>query len=125
MPSTSRQHPALAAVAARAASAGSPAVLFNVSHYGTDNGSMPPIPATDIAPPSDQDHVATETLAFHPAAAGFQVHTWAPDTPHKPVGGASVSRIAVAPRFVEQDPTCHLYCGSVVTNPNFLYDPAH
>lgn len=125
MPSTSRLHPALAAVAARAASAGSPAVLFNVSHFGVGNGSVAPLPSTDIAPPTEQDHVATETLAFHPAAAGFQVHTWAPETPHKPVGGVSISRIAVGPQVDERNLACHLYGGSVVINPNFLYDPAH
>ena len=66
--SRSRQHPALAAVAARAASAGSPAVLFNVTHFGAGNGATPSAPATDIAPPTENDHVATETLAFQPAA---------------------------------------------------------
>jgi hypothetical protein len=123
--SRSRQHPALAAVAARAASAGSPAVLFNVTHVGAGNGSTPSAPATDIAPPTENDQVATETLAFQPAAAGFQVHTWAPRTPHKPVGGVSISRIAVSPKVDDRSLASHLYTGSVVINPNFLYDPAH
>jgi hypothetical protein len=125
MPSTSRQHPALAAVAARAASAGSPAVLFNVTHFGAYDTAAPPAPPTDIAPPTEQGLVATETLAFHPAGAGFQVHTWAPQTPHKPVSGVSISRIAVSPQIDERSLACQLYGGSVVTNPNFLYDPAY
>jgi hypothetical protein len=125
MRSPSRQHPALAAVAARAASAGSPAVLFNVTHFGTGNGPVPGAPLIDIVPPTEAEHVATETLAFHPAAAGFQVHTWAPDTPHKPVAGVSINRISVSPQVEPSSLSSHLYCGSVVINPNFLYDPAH
>src|SRR5262245_44085863 len=122
---SSRQHPALAAVAARAASAGSAAVMFNVTHFGAGQGSEVPAPMIDFVPPTEVDHVATETLAFHPAAAGFQVHTWAPDTPHKPVTGVSINRISVSPRISDRNLTRHLYCGSVVINPNFLYDPAH
>jgi hypothetical protein len=125
MLSTSRQHPALAAVAARAASAGSAAVSFNVTHFGTGDGTVPPPPLIDFVPPTEHDHVATETLAFHPAAAGFQVHTWAPDTPHKPVAGVSINRISVSPQVDGDDFASHLYRGSVVINPNFLYDPAH
>lgn len=121
MPSIARQHPALAAVAARAASAGSPAVLFNVTHYGT---AVHPAPPTDIAPPSAHDHVATETLAFHVGGAGFQLHTWAPQTPSKPVEGVSISRIAVSPQDVGEGDR-HLFRGSVVINPHFLYDAAH
>jgi hypothetical protein len=125
MLSPSRQHPALAAVAARAASAGSAAVSFNVTHFGTGNGTVPSAPMIDFVPPTENDHVATETLAFHPAAAGFQVHTWAPDTPHKPVAGVSINRISVSQQIDGSELSTHLYCGSVVTNPNFLYDPAH
>lgn len=122
---SSRQHPALAAVAARAASAGSAAVMFNVTHFGAGLESEVPAPLIDFVPPTEVDHVATETLAFHPAAAGFGVHTWAPDTPHKPVSGVSINRISVSPRINDRNLTRHLYCGSVVINPNFLYDPAH
>lgn len=125
MPSPTRQHPALAAVAARAASAGSPAVLFNVTHFGAGADAVPLAPSTDISPPSDHGHVATETLAFHPAGVGFQVHTWAPNTPSKPVDGVSINRIAVSPQVDARGQCCHLYRGSVVINPNFLYDPAH
>lgn len=125
MLSTTRQHPALASVAARAASAGSPTVLFNVTHFGAGPEATPLAPPTDIAPPSEHDHVATETLAFHPADAGFQVHTWAPQTPSKPVEGVSISRIAVSPQVDERGLSYHLYRGSMVINPNFLYDPAH
>ena len=99
--------------------------MFNVTHFGTGNGTVPPAPLIDFVPPTESEHVATETLAFHPAAAGFQVHTWAPDTPHKPVAGVSINRISVSPRIEGSDLSSHLYCGSVVTNPNFLYDPAH
>jgi hypothetical protein len=125
MLSPSRQHPALATVAARAASAGSAAVSFNVTHFGTGDGIEPPAPMIDFVPPTEHDHVATETLAFHPAAAGFQVHTWAPDTPHKPVAGVSINRISVSPQIDGSSLSSHLYNGSVVINPNFLYDPAH
>lgn len=125
MLSTSRQHPALAAVAARAASAGSAAVSFNVTHFGAGNGIIPSAPLIDFVPPTEHEHVATETLAFHPAAAGFQVHTWAPDTPHKPVAGVSINRISVSQQIEGSTRSSHLYCGSVVINPNFLYDPAH
>jgi hypothetical protein len=125
MLSASRQYPALAAVAARAASAGSAAVMFNVTHFGTGDGTVPPPPLIDFVPPTETEHVATETLAFHPAAAGFQVHTWAPDTPHKPVAGVSINRISVSPQMDGSSLASHLYCGSVVINPNFLYDPAH
>jgi hypothetical protein len=122
---SNRQHPALAAVAARAASAGSAAVMFNVTHFGAGSGAAPGAPLIDFVPPTELDHVATETLAFHPAAAGFQVHTWAPDTPHKPVAGVSINRISVSPRISDRSLSRHLYCGSVAINPNFLYDPAH
>lgn len=125
MLSASRQHPALAAVAARAASAGSATVMFNVTHFGVGNGSAAPPPLIDFVPPTEAEHVATETLAFHPAAAGFQVHTWSPDTPHKPVAGVSINRLAVSPQVDGGSRASHLYCGSVVINPNFLYDPAH
>lgn len=125
MLSMGRAHPALAAVAARAATAGSAAVVFNVTHFGAGAGMLPPAPLIDFVPPTENDHVATETLAFHPAAAGFQVHTWAPDSPHKPVAGVSINRISVTPRIDEAGSFRHLYCGSVVINPNFLYDPAH
>lgn len=125
MLSATRQHPALAAVAARAASAGSAAVMFNVTHFGAGNESPAAVPLIDFVPPTESDHVATETVAFHPAAAGFQVHTWAPDSPHKPVAGVSINRISVSPRIDEAGGSRHLYCGSVVINPNFLYDPAH
>jgi hypothetical protein len=125
MLSPSRQHPALAAVAARAASAGSAAVMFTVTHFGTCNGSMLPAPLIDFVLPIEIDHVATETLAFHPSAAGFQVHTWAPATPHKPVAGVSINRISASPRIDERTQSSQLYCGSVAINPNFLYDPAN
>ncbi|HEU5472014.1 MAG TPA: hypothetical protein VFV67_15285 [Actinophytocola sp.] len=123
--SATRAHPALAAVAARAASSGSAAVMFNVTHYGTADRTAPPAPQIDFIPPTENDRVATETLAFHPVMAGFQVHTWTPDTPHKPVEGVSINRISAGPRPDERNPASHLYHGSVVINPNFLYDPAN
>lgn len=67
------RHPALAAVAARAAGSGTPAVLFDVTHFGTEESATPP-PA-DLTPPTAPDRVATETLAFHLAGVGFQLHT--------------------------------------------------
>ncbi len=126
MPSTGLQHPALAAVAARAASAGSPAVLFDVTHFGTDarTGAAPP---TGVTPPTAKDRVATETLSFHLAGLGFRMHTWAPATPSKQVDAvATSSRITVSPHEPEGTGPLHqLYSGSVVINPDFLYDTAH
>lgn len=121
----SREQPTLAAVAARAATAGSATVMFNVTHFGATDRAAADAPQIDFSPPTEHDRAATETLAFYPAAAGFQVHTWIPDSPHKPVEGVSINRITASPRPAERDPATHVYRGSVVINPNFLYDPAH
>jgi predicted amino acid-binding ACT domain protein len=118
------RHPALAAVAARAAGAGSPAVLFDVTHFGTDGFSA--APPADVTPPTAPDRVAADTLAFHLAGVGFQVHTWAPDTPGKQHDGVSTSRIAVSPHDEAGEGLSRkLFNGSVVINPDFLYDAAH
>jgi len=114
--------PALAAVAARAASAGSPAVLFDVTHFGHD---ARPAPLTSITPPTALDRVATETLAFHLAGVGFQLNTWAPATPSKQIEGVSNSRITVCSHDTDSRTAGQLYSGSVVINPDFLYDAAH
>lgn len=130
MSSTGLAHPVLAAVAARAASAGSPAVLFDVTHFGTsaaDGPNDPPAtPPTDVTPPTAKDRVATETLAFHLAGMGFQLHTWAPATPGRQVDMVTDSRISVC--SYESDAAGaarQLYSGSVAINPDFLYDNAH
>ena len=114
------RHPALAAVAARAATAGSPSVLFDITHDGPETG----LPAVELVPPTARDRTATETLAFHVAGVGFQVHTWTPATPSKQQDGVTTSRIAVR----RQETNGHargLFGGSVVINPDFLYDTDH
>lgn len=126
MPSTGLQHPTLAAVAARAASAGSAAVLFDVTHFGAGPGDTPVAPPTDVTPPTAKDRVATETLAFHLAGMGFQLHTWSPVTPSKQVDVVNDNRISVS--WHEPDAAGavrQLFSGSVVINPDFLYDTAH
>ncbi len=122
MPSPGLRHPALASVAARAASSGSPAVLFDITHDGPETG----LPPADLVPPTAQDQVATETLSFHVAGVGFGVHTWTPVTPSKQQDGVTTSRIAV--RRYETNghgPARGLFTGSVVINPDFLYDTGH
>lgn len=114
--------PALAAVAARAATAGSPAVRFDVTHFGHD--AQPAL--TDITPPTARDRVATETHAFHLAGVGFQLNTWVPATPSKQMDGVTNSRITVSPRDAgTQGSSGRLFCGTVVINPDFHYDTAH
>jgi hypothetical protein len=129
MPSTGLQHPALAAVAARAASAGSPAVFFDVTHFGLDSSTgagADAAPPAGVTPPTAKDRVATETLAFSLAGTGFQLHTWAPATPSKPIEKVTNSRIAVSPHESDGTGTSRqLFSGSVVINPDFLYDAAH
>lgn len=120
MPSPGLRHPALAAVAARAATAGSPSVLFDITHDGPETG-LPPV---DLVPPTARDRTATETLAFHVAGVGFQVHTWTPVTPSKQQDGVTTNRIAV--RRQQMNGTAHgVFAGSVVINPDFLYDAEH
>ncbi len=126
MPSTGPQHPALAAVAARAAGAGSPAVLFDVTHFGPGPDGVVSVPPTDVTPPTAKERVATETLAFHLAGMGFQLHTWSPATPSKQMDAVTNSRIAVSPHESDGTGTARqLFSGSVVINPDFLYDAAH
>jgi predicted amino acid-binding ACT domain protein len=120
MPSPGLRHPALATVAARAATAGSPSVLFDISHDGPETG-LPPV---EVVPPTATDRTATETLAFHVAGVGFQVHTWTPATPSKQQDGVATNRIAVR-RQEAGGHTRGLFAGSVVINPDFLYDTDH
>jgi len=122
MPSPGLRHSALAAVAARAANSGSPAVLFDITHIGPEAET----PLTDVVPPTALDRFATETLAFHVAGAGFQVHTWTPDTPSRQQDGVSTNRIAVRPHETNGHGPAHgMFNGSVVINPDFLYDAEH
>ncbi|TDV35419.1 hypothetical protein [Actinophytocola oryzae] len=120
MPNPGLRHPALAAVAARAATAGSPSVLFDITHDGPETG----LPAVEVVPPTAPDRTATETLAFHVAGVGFQVHTWTPVTPSKQQDGVTTSRIAVR-REETNGHARGLFAGSVVINPDFLYDTEH
>lgn len=120
MPNPGLRHPTLAAVAARVATAGSPSVLFDITHDGPETG----LPAVEVVPPTASDRTATETLAFHVAGVGFQVHTWTPGTPSKQQDGVTTSRITVR----RQESNGHargLFAGSVVINPDFLYDTDH
>lgn len=122
MASPGLRHPALAAVAARAATAGSPSVLFDISHDGPETGLAP----VDLVPPTARDRTATETLAFRVAGVGFQVHTWTPVTPSKQQDGVTTNRIAVRRHEPNSHGPAHgMFAGSVVINPDFLYDTKH
>jgi hypothetical protein len=122
MPSPGLRHPALASVAARVASSGSPSVLFDITHNGPETG----VPPADLVPPTARDQTATETLAFHVAGVGFQVHTWTPVTPSKQQNGVTTSRIAVRQHETNgHGPARGVFEGSVVINPDFLYDTDH
>jgi predicted amino acid-binding ACT domain protein len=82
------------------------------------------MPATDVVPPTAQARTATDTLAFRIAGVGFQVHTWTPATPSKLQDGVTTSRIAV--RQHEMNGHARgMFAGSVVINPDFLYDVEH
>jgi hypothetical protein len=120
MPSPGLRHPALASVAARAATSGSPSVSFDITHDGPETG----VPPMELTPPTAPDRTATETLAFHVAGVGFQVHTWPPVTPSKQQDGVTTSRIAVH-RHETNGHARGLFAGSVVINPDFLYDTEH
>ncbi|HEX6355538.1 hypothetical protein [Actinophytocola sp.] len=120
MASPGLRHPTLAAVAARAATAGSPSVLFDITHDGPETG----LPAVELVPPTAPDRTAAETLAFHVAGVGFQVHTWIPVTPSKQQDGVTTSRIAVR-RHETNGHARGMFAGSVVINPDFLYDADH
>jgi hypothetical protein len=116
------RHPALAAVAARAAVAGSPSVLFDITHDGPETG----VPAIDLAPPTAPDRSAAEMLTFRVAGVGFQVHTWTPVTPSKQQDGVTTSRIEVRRHSINgHGPATGTFVGSVVINPDFLYDSQH
>jgi hypothetical protein len=116
------RHPALAAVAARVATSGTPAVLFDITHDDPETGQPP----ADVVPPTARERPATETLAFHVAGVGFQVHTWTPVTPSKQQEGVAASRIAVhQPETNGHGPARGTFAGSVVINPDFLYDVEH
>ncbi|RZS44495.1 hypothetical protein EV193_101371 [Herbihabitans rhizosphaerae] len=125
MPDGARSHPALAGVAARAASAGSPAVLFNVVHFGARTTTAPQSQLTGISPPTARDKPATETLVVNLAGIGFRVHTWAPDVPSKPEGTVDAKWVPpMTPVINDRGITREVYGGAVVTNPGFLYDSA-
>jgi hypothetical protein len=122
MPNQGLRHPALAAVAARVAGSGSPAVLFDISHDGPETGQ----PAADVTPPTARERLATESLVFRVGGVGFTVHTWTPDTPSKRQDGVAAGRIAVhQPQLAGNPPSRGTFAGSVVINPDFLYDVEH
>lgn len=125
MANTGPRHPALAAVAARAASAGSAAVQFAVTHFGSGTNGARPLPHTSVAASTEGNETARDTLAFHLAGVGFQVHTWAPRSSSTPVDGASTGRIAVSQLEDGTGFARQLFTGSAVINPDFLYDSAN
>jgi hypothetical protein len=101
-------------------------VLFDVTHFGAGGADTPRTPPTDVTPPTAKDRVATETLAFHLAGMGFQLHTWSPLTPSKQMDMVTDNRISVCRHESDTSGTAHrLYSGSVAINPDFLYDTAH
>ncbi|MEV4317700.1 hypothetical protein [Actinocrispum sp. NPDC049592] len=110
MADITRQYPALAKVAARAAGAASAAVRFNVGHFDDTDRE----PMFDTAPPSDPLQVAGEMLATQIGGVGFRLHTWSPMTPGQPSAGVIATEVDDG-----------LYDGSVVINPDFLYDSTH
>lgn len=112
MSEQNRHYPALAAAAARVATAGSPAVSFTVTHFGSGAGS------TTVAPPGEEHGIATETLSFYLADLGFRLHTWPSRMPTVPPDGATIRRV---PATTEN--TC-VYSGTVAINLDFLYDTA-
>jgi hypothetical protein len=103
-----RQYPALAKVAARAAGAASPAVRFNVGHFEGVATEF------DASPPTDPHQVAGEMLATQIGGVGFRLHTWSPMTPGYPATGVTAEQVGTG-----------LFDGSVVINPDFLYDSTH
>ncbi|MET0136739.1 MAG: hypothetical protein ABW215_24380 [Kibdelosporangium sp.] len=108
MADITRQYPALAKVAARAAGAASPAVRFNVGHFEGVATEF------DAAPPTDPHQVAGEMLAAQIGGVGFRLHTWSPMTPGYPAMGVTAEQVETG-----------LFDGSVVINPDFLYDSTH
>jgi hypothetical protein len=101
--------PALAKVAARAAGAASPAVRFNVGHFTRLDEAI----EFDTAPPSDPLQVAGEMFATQVGGIGFRLHTWTAQTPGYPAAGVTAEEVDDG-----------LFDGSVVINPDFLYDAA-
>ncbi|MET0236667.1 MAG: hypothetical protein ABW224_18605 [Kibdelosporangium sp.] len=102
MPDVTRQYPALAKIAARAAGSAGPSVRFNATHFARTGSEIDdPLTATG------------EMLAVRVGGVGFRLHTWSPETPGYPT--ANVTAEEVRPG---------LFGGSVVINPDFLYDSA-
>lgn len=102
-------YPALAKVAARAAGAASPAVRFNVGHFARLDEAI----EFDTSPPSDPLQVAGEMFATQVGGVGFRLHTWTAQTPGYPAAGVTAEEVDDG-----------LFDGSVVINPDFLYDSA-
>ncbi|WP_143231259.1 hypothetical protein [Actinosynnema sp. ALI-1.44] len=102
MSSPTRQYPALAKIAARAAGSASPAIQFSVGHL---TGPQPGIEASAAI---------GEYLSVRTGGVGFQLRTWSPVTPGYPPTGV-----------IAQDDGGGWFGGSVMINPDFLYDSAH
>lgn len=103
MPDVTRQYPALAKIAARAAGSASPAVLFSVTHF-------------DRTGPAFDDPLSStgEMLAVRVGGVGFRLHTWSPVTPGYPPSNVTAEEVRAGQ-----------FGGSVVINPDFLYDTAY
>nr|WP_042182525.1 hypothetical protein [Kibdelosporangium sp. MJ126-NF4]CEL15039.1 hypothetical protein [Kibdelosporangium sp. MJ126-NF4]CTQ93365.1 hypothetical protein [Kibdelosporangium sp. MJ126-NF4] len=102
MSNATRQYPALAKIAARAAGAASPAIEFSVGHFTG--------PPPSVRPPDGTG----ELLSVRTGGVGFQLRTWSPVTPSHPQVGV-----------LAQDNGPGRFDGSVMINPDFLYDSAH
>jgi hypothetical protein len=101
---------AITAVAARETTAGGSAVQFNVVHICALPPTEPAPGPGGLNPPTAPGTLATETMAFHAAGAGFRLYTWIPDAPNP-----ASDPIVVA----HGDPGTQLYSGSVLIRPTF------
>lgn len=119
----SEEHLGLAAVAARAAASGAPAMLFNVVHFGA--GTAPQAKPAGISPPTTRKMPAIETLAFNLAGVGFRLHTWAPEGPSKPIGAVAMRLVSLGASERDSGAVVRkVYAGAVVINPDFRYQTA-
>ncbi|MFB9306547.1 hypothetical protein [Kibdelosporangium philippinense] len=107
MSDVTRQYPALAKIAARAAGSASAAIQFSVGHFADEQADYEP---PDHEPPQGIGEIMTVRIG----GVGFELHTWSPVTPGHPPAGVLADELG-AGRFG----------GSVMINPDFLYDSAY
>ncbi len=106
---------ALTAIAAQAATAGGSAVLFNVAHLCTWAPSDPPPGPAGVTPPTSPGTLASETMTFHAAGAGFQLYTWIPEARGPAAGDLPTAH----PLDGDTAGARELYSGSVMIKPSF------